>query len=272
MLHLLHLEWLKSRNNNALRVAAILYLALMPLVPLMVRGDDNSGGDSLLRFQDLVAFPTAFAFLGYIGSWVGFILIGYLSIQLIAQEYSYRTARQNVMDGLSRHEFLLSKLFAILFLALAATLWYALVALGYGLLYTETIYASAVQKLGPNALRYFLMMLGYASFAALLAFLTRRSGLSILLYLAYIFFLEPILRWGIHNNIAPSRAIHFYPLNAIEDLMPPPLASQFINVVGNAQGDSSTLYLSATEASISTLVYVTLFWLAAYKLFQQRDL
>lgn len=275
MPYLLLLEWLKNRNNNTVRVVMGLYLGLLPFILLMFRSDSDTSSDTpgLLRFNDLVSFPGIFEYLGYSGNWIVFILFGYLGIHLVTQEYSYRTARQNIMDGLSRNEYLLSKLYAVLAVSLVATLWYLIVALIYGFIFTDPLYTSLITRKLDYIPRYFLMCMGYMSFGVLLGFLTRRSGQSILLYLSYILFLEPILRWGIHNNIAPSRAIHFYPLNAIEDLAPPPLASQMINTFQSGAGDDAgSIFLTGTEAMLSSTIYIVLFWVIAFRIFRRRDL
>jgi hypothetical protein len=67
-------------------------------------------------------FPTVWQYLGYIGNWLCFFFFGFLSIVVVTTEHSYRTMRQNIITGLSRQQYFLSKFYLIVVVSLLAAL------------------------------------------------------------------------------------------------------------------------------------------------------
>jgi len=118
--------------------------------------------------------------------------------------------------------------------------------------------------------RYLLMCFGYMIFGAFLGTLFRRTGLAVFLFLVYGIFLELIIRWGIHGYLLEAkRGILFYPLNAFEDLAPVPfneIADQWIRQYG------FDVFLSPTEAMVTSSIYIGLFLFGIYALLTRRDL
>jgi hypothetical protein len=106
-------------------------------------------------------------------------------------------------------------------------------------------------------------------FGLLIGLLIRRTGIAIFLYFSYILFLERILRWLIHMNIVQDKSMHFYPINATIDLVPVPFSQQAEMFM---KQNGFSLFLSPTEAVITTLIYMGLFLFLAWQLLQKRDL
>ena len=59
-------------------------------------------------------------------------------IMLITNEYTYRTNRQNIIDGWSRKDFMTAKMIDVLLLSAIVTILYAVVVLFIGLTNTES--------------------------------------------------------------------------------------------------------------------------------------
>jgi ABC-type transport system involved in multi-copper enzyme maturation permease subunit len=55
----------------------------------------------------------------------------------MANEYSYKTLKQNLIDGLSKKEFILSKFYTVVAFALASTIFVFVVSLILGLSYSD---------------------------------------------------------------------------------------------------------------------------------------
>lgn len=268
MLYLLRLEWKKIRKLTSFRLFSVCYLVLLPAILLIG-----------LRFDELpppinsnevfFMFPTVWQYLGYIGNWLCFFFFGFLSIVVVTTEHSYRTMRQNIITGLSRQQYFLSKFYLIFMVSLFAALYYAICGFTIGYFNTEAIYPHKVWQHADYIPRYFLMCFGYMSFGLFLGFLIRRTGIALFLYLAYIMFIELILRWGVHLQIAEHRSMHFYPMNAVEDLVSLPfmeMADEFTSKYG------FSIYLQPWEASITVLVYSALFLYFAYWRVTRSDL
>ncbi|HAK12034.1 MAG TPA: ABC transporter permease, partial [Chitinophagaceae bacterium] len=77
------------------------------------------------------AFPETWHSVAYFSSW--FVMIpSILVIMVITNEYTYKTHRQNIIDGMSRQEFMLGKMIDVAIIAGVATIMCALVATGFG--------------------------------------------------------------------------------------------------------------------------------------------
>jgi ABC-type transport system involved in multi-copper enzyme maturation permease subunit len=137
--------------------------------------------------------------LAYLSSYF-FVLPAFLLIISVSNEFSYKTHRQNIIDGLSRTEFFLSKFSFAGFLALVSAAFLFVLGTILGLFKSnsglEAFGGSLIFILG-HAIQLFCFFL----FAILLVLLIRRSGVSIVLLLIYAVILEPagaaILKWQV---------------------------------------------------------------------------
>jgi len=153
--------------------------------------------------------------------WSGFfkVLIGIMVVISITNEYSYRTLRQNIIDGLSRWEFLASKILLNVLLSLMSVVLIFIIAAITGFIYTPEIDWKYVFTDLEFYFAYFLEIFEYLSFALLLGILVKRSGLTIiLLLLSYM--LEQIIKVNV-DDAAPG-LIPFFPLESITALVPMP--------------------------------------------------
>ncbi|MEO1711738.1 MAG: ABC transporter permease, partial [Bacteroidota bacterium] len=139
--HLLHLEWLKLKQHRGFRVLVLMYLVLLPTLILIGKRLPDLP-PPLVSAEAIYQFPGIFVYLGYEGNWLCFFLMGFLGVLFVTQEYSYKTLRQNIITGLSRRDYFLSKLYFMLTICLLATLYYTIVAFGYGLTHTPDLFAS----------------------------------------------------------------------------------------------------------------------------------
>ncbi|MCO6481091.1 MAG: ABC transporter permease subunit [Phaeodactylibacter sp.] len=268
MLYLLKLEWIKLNKLLSFRIFTIFYFVLLPSL-LLVGKRFEQLPPPLMTNEVFFIFPTVWEYLGYIGNWLCFFFFGFLSIIVITTEYSYRTMRQNIITGLSRRQYFLGKVYFIVAMSLVATAYYALCALLIGYFNTSSVYWHKVWQNADYIPRYFLMCLGYMSFGLMLGFLVKRTGIALFLYLAYIMFVEQILRWGVHLQLVEHRSMHFYPMNAVEDLVPLPftqMADEFLSQYG------FRLFLSPAEAAVTVIVYSSIFVGLAFLVVRRADL
>lgn len=268
MLYLLKLEWIKLNKLLSFRIFTIFYFVLLPSILLTGKRVDELP-PPLMTNEVFFIFPTVWEYLGYVGNWLCFFFFGFLAIIIVTTEYTFRTMRQNIITGLSRGQYFLGKVYFILAMSLLAAAYYALCAFLIGYFSTSSIYWHKVWQNADYVPRYFLMCLGYMSFGLMLGFLVKRTGIALFLYLAYIMFIEQILRWGVHLQLVEHRSMHFYPMNAVEDLVPLPfsqMAEQFLSQYG------FQLFLSPVEAAATTIAYSTIFIGLAYLSVRRSDL
>ena len=267
LLFLLQLEWLKLKPYRPFIALLGLYAILLPAFMYSAKKmpiPKEIGGNEILFM-----FPNVWGYLGYVGNWLVFFLMGFLAIQSISNEMANKTLRQNIITGLSRMDFFLSKLSFLTVINIAATLYYIVWALIFGFTNTETVYASKVYENVDTAGRYFIMCMGYSSLGLFLGVLFSRSILGLFVYFSYIMFIEKIIRYVLIRKILGSKAMLFAPANAFNDLVPPPVPKIMNQTI---EGSDIRLFLYPTEAIVTSSVYIALFLIGAYYLLKTRDL
>ena len=111
--------------------------------------------------------------------------------------------------------------------------------------------------------------MGYMSFGLLIGLLIKRTGIALFLYITYVMFIELVIRWAIHRNIFDNNSMHFYPMNAIEDLTPNPLLKMTENF---SKEVDFAMWLTPTEAVVTTLVYTVIFLGLSYQVLRKGAL
>ena len=153
-------------------------------------------------------------------AWAGGLLkmgLAIMTVISITNEFTYRTIRQNVIDGLSREQFLLSKIMTNLILSILSMVLLFLIAVVTGLIYSpafESPYGLTGIGFYPA---YFLEVFAFLSFALMLGIFIQRSGLTIILLLnSYL--IELIIKENIDNYL--PGIVPFFPLESIMNLVP----------------------------------------------------
>lgn len=268
MLHLLQLEWKKFKRYTPFIVIGIMYLVVLPSMHAIFKTFGELPPEIMSK-DDFYKFPTLWPYLGYIGNWASFFFLGFIGVLMITMEYQNKTLRQNIITGMSRKQFFTGKILVILTVSLLATLYFALVGVVYGLTHTNNLYFTKIVQNWEYIPRYFLMCVGYTSFGFFLGVLIRRTGIALFVYLTYIMFVELALRWLVHMQIFAHKSMHFYPMNAVEDLAPMPLVQQ---ADGFLKEFNFSFFLTPTEAAITTIIYTSLFLYLAYRKLKRSNL
>lgn len=268
MRYLLQLEWLKWRKNRAFLIFTVAYFILLPAV-LLVGKKIPPPPPPIGTTEMFFIFPNVWEFLGLAGNWICFFLLGFLSILMVTSEFSSRTLRQNIMTGITRQEYLLSKEYFFIAISLVATAYYVVVALAIGYFHTDVIRFGKVWQHIDYIPRYFLMCFGYMTIGLALGFLIRRTGIALFLYFGYCTIGEMLLRWGVHYYFFKDTSMHYYPVKAISDLTPIPivqLADEFL------QKNNFSLFLQPGIAASIVILFTTLISALVYYRFTRSDL
>lgn len=268
MKELISLEWKKFRSNTVFRVLAVMYILLAPFIILMGKDIVDKMQLPMLNSAEIYEFPKVWDYQGYIGNWLVPFCLGFLTIYIITSEVGNKTMRQNILTGMTKRSFFMSKLFSILFMALAATFLYALSTIVIGIIHTDGYDVALIFDNNFAIAKFFLLCMGYMSFAMLVAFVIRRGTLAIFFYFFY-FILESILQ-GIHVYYYTHVSRNYWPINSIEDLHPFPLLKIpdfFVDKEWNF-----SLLLTSGQAILMSTLYLTLFLWLAYRSFMKRDL
>lgn len=198
-------------------------------------------------------------FAGYFNLFLAVIIIFF-----VCNEFSFKTIRQNIVNGMSRNEFVISKLYFIIVLSLGITLVLFILGLILGLIHTRNpeagdIFGAKLQFL----LGYFIELITYLTFAFFIAFLIRRAALAIVTLLFYTAIEQIIIWWQI-----PTEYVKFMPLKAFGRLVHfPSIPLPEIN----GQGLRFQDYVAIPDSGIAIL-YALIFLGLILLIMKKRDL
>lgn len=275
MYNLLSLEYKKFRKNSVVSVLTLFYFLFLPAGLLILKQIDYEGLPAQAKLflpspDSFFQFPNIWEYLGYVGNWMVFFFLGVVVITMISAEVQYKTQRQTIINGMERNTYFKSKMLVVLAISLVATLYYCLIAMGVGMFTTEDWDIAYMFDNKWAILRYFLMCVGYLSFAAFIAFLLKKPGLASFLYLSYAIMIEPLLKVLLKTkDIIPGEYGNYLPLNAIEDLMPFPLYRYEEYLPKNLNFE---FLLTNSAAIITSVIFILLFNGITFRIFKKRDL
>ena len=268
VLELLKLEWSKFRKNTTITLLMVFFLLFFPACLYFGRILDNIP-DMFPIKVNIYEFPEIWDYLGYAGNWIVFFFLGVLIIYTITIEVSNKTMRQAIIMGMSRQKFFAAKVLNVFTLSLFATFIYFILSILFGVIQSDAVTIKAIFDNDMAPLRFFLMSFGYLSFALFLAFFFRKAGLAVFFYLSYVIIIEPLLKSLTRKYLFSNDFINYYPLNAMEDLMPMPLF-RFAEKLPN--DIDYNFLLTYKEATILTIVYSVLFLGITYFRFLKKDI
>lgn len=279
MNRLLSIELQKIWLNKASRILTLTYFILLTFIALIASIEFDFGPFKFhMADMGIFNFPYIWHFNTYIAAILKFFL-AIVIISMIANEYSYGTLKQNLIDGLSKKEFLLSKFLTIVLLAAISTFFVFVMSLILGYSFSEDTSFSLVFTDLEYLLAYFVKLVGFFSFCLFIGILVKSSGFSIgFLFVWWIFekILRIILGIFLFNNSGEKAdyAQQFFPLESMSRLILEPFTKNMaVQNMGTQIGIENTTDYSVHWYSVLTvLIWVVIFMLMSYKLLKKRDL
>lgn len=267
MIRLLKIEFKKIRGSKVFWILTGLYALLIILFFFGIQGviDDlaeEANKKSPIPLPGLSAYsmPDIWHNLSYVAGYFK-IFLGVVIIILITNEYSYKTIRQNVINGFSRWDFISSKFLTIGVLSLGATFLVFVIGLILGIRHTEELSLAIVFGKTEFLLAYFLEIYAFLMMSLFVGVLVKRSGFAIGLLLLYYYIVEPVARYKLADEIGD-----FFPKKAIGTLIDIPNTS-IMTLFGVEFQD----YISFWDALL-VFGYIALFGYLSYFILQRRDL
>lgn len=111
------------------------------------------------------------------------IVLAIMVVISVTNEFTYRTIRQNIIDGMSREQFIVSKILTNILYSLMSVVIVFVIGLVTGLIYSLEISISDILTDLEFFPAYFLEVFMFLSYALLISMLIQRSGLTIILLL-----------------------------------------------------------------------------------------
>ena len=160
---------------------------------------------------EIYSFPHVWHNLTYIASFL-MIFLAVVMVILVTNEYAYNTMRQNLINGMSRVELVLSKFVDAVMLSFFATVFVFIFGLVAGFTSTNNLVFADIFSKMPYLGAYFLMVLGFLTFAMMLAFLIKKPALVLGTLLLYNYIVEPLTAWKFNEtfgNYLPLKSLNF---------------------------------------------------------------
>ena len=195
---LLRTEWLKIRKYPAFWLMLVIVVLSYPGMNYMLYVEgykdqlvSKTMGPILRMLPNPFTFPDAWQTVAFISSLFIF-LPAVIVIMFISNEYTYKTHRQNIIDGWSRTDFMVSKLIDVLVISFVATLLYVITAFVIGSV-NATKETGAFWEGTKYIGLFFLQVFSQLSIAFLVALIVRKAFIALGVFLFYYFPLEPYL-------------------------------------------------------------------------------
>ena len=193
---------------------------------------------------------------------------------MIGNEYSNKTLKQNLIDGLSKKEFILSKFYTIVFFSAISTIVIALMTLCIGYFYSSYNEMSIVMMDLEFLFAYLLKLIGFFSLCLFLGMLVKRSAFA-LAFLFVLFLLEWIvyfIMWKVSSEEIATNIQNFFPLKSMYKLIDMP----FLRIAATKVPDNPELLLHDYALHFHEIAIVlgwtAIFIFLSYRLLKKRDL
>jgi ABC-2 type transport system permease protein len=267
MLHLLKIDLKKMTNYRTFWVVCGLYFLTlgfttasgMEFLKWLQSKGAEFGADININRIPLYHFPDVWQNLLYISGFFKLVL-AFLVVISITNEFTYRTIRQNVIDGMSREEFLFSKILTNVLLSLMSVVMMVLIASVTGLIYSPELMISDILTDIEFIPAYFLEVFAFLSYALMLGLLIQRSGLTIvILFLSHM--IEAIIKANIDDQL--PWIIAFFPMESISNLVKMPFARYVFQEIQD--------YVSLASVAIA-MVWAFLFNYFGYLKLKRADI
>jgi ABC-2 type transport system permease protein len=235
MVELLKIDLKKMTNYRTFWVVCGLYFLTlafvtasgMEILKWIANTFEDFGAEINIKRIPLYHFPDVWQNLLYISGFFK-IVIGVMVVISITNEFTYRTIRQNIIDGLSRWEFLLSKILTNFLLSLMSVTMMFIIALTTGMIYSPELVMGDILTDIEFFPAYFLEVFSFLSYALMLGFLIQRSGLTIIV-LMLSWMVEGIITVNLPESWEP--AFQFFPMRAMGNLVAIPFPRYFFQEI-----------------------------------------
>lgn len=278
MKRLLSIELQKIWLNKASRILTLTYFILLSFIALIASIKFDLGVFKFhLAEMGIFNFPFIWHFNTYIAAILKFFL-AIVIVSMMANEYSYGTLKQNLIDGMSKKEFILSKFLTVVLFAFCSTLFVFLMSLILGYSFSSYTEFSIVFSDLEYLLAFFVKLVGFFSFCLFLGILVKRSA----------FALGFLLVWNIIESIAkgiltfkifpesdiPSYITPFFPLESMSNLIVEPFSRlSLVKTIGTQIGlENIKDYDVHFSTILIVLTWTFIFISLSIKLLKNRDL
>lgn len=280
MLRLLTIEYHKLKHSRTSRVLIIGYFILLSAIALLASIKFNLfGAEFRLADQGIFNFPYIWHFNTYIAAILKFFL-AVVIVSMTANEYSNRTLKQNLIDGLSKKEFILSKFLTVIVFSAISTVFVGILSFILGMSFSDFTEMSIIFSDLEFLFAFFVKLVAFFSFCLFLGILIKRSAFALgfllmwyffegVVQLITLYFQEKFDMEGLRSSV-----VQFLPLESMSNLIEQPFTR--LNLVQSAanqiQADVLSDYTVYFHEVVIVSVWIFIFIYSSYALLKKRDL
>ena len=279
MIRLLQIELTKIMKNRAGKVLVLGYFIILSFIALIASVKIDIGFFKLhLAEQGIFNFPYIWHFNTYIAS-IFKLFLAVVIVSMISNEYSYGTLKQNLIDGLSKKEFITSKFVTILFFSALSTVFIVVMSLVLGYSFSSYTEFGIVFSDWQYVLAYFVKLVGFFSICMFVSILIKRSAFALgflILWNIIEFSIVGVLRWNIFPNTNVYEKVGaFLPLESMSQLIKEPFSR--LSVIKNmettiTQTEVLRNYDTHWHTFLIAIIWTIVFVYLSYKILKKRDL
>jgi hypothetical protein len=185
---------------------------------------------------------------------------GILFIMLLTNEFNFKTHRQNIIDGETRTQFIVTKLMCGVVVALVSTVFVFLTAIGFGLTAEDSSFGFENFQ---YIFYFFLQALSYCWLAVFFSLLFKRSGISIGVFFLYTIVLENVLVQAL--NYYANGTGRYLPIQSSDELLPLPFLEKVQQQISNTE-------VNVTLQLAFVLAYLVIYFFFSRRKFERDDL
>ncbi len=277
MKRLLEIELYKIFTNKTSKLLVFVYFGLLLSTALiaMVKFDIGPFKFHLAK-QGIFDFPLIWHFNTYVAAFLK-IFLAIIIVSMVSNEYANKTLKQNLIDGLSKKEFMQSKFYTVLLFSVISTVFVVLVTLILGTIYSKEMSLDLITTDLQYVFAYFIKHVGFFTLCLFLGLLIKRSAFA-LGFLLILFIIENII-YGIMRVSGMGVELvenisHFFPIKAMGELIPEPFTRlDIVGAIGEQIGESMTFNYSVSVLNICVvLAWTAIFYVLSLQVLKSRDL
>mgnify|MGYP006071298611 FL=1 len=277
MKRLLQIELIKLWNNRASKVLIFGYFILLSSIALVAAIKFDIGPIKFhLAEQGIFNFPYIWHFNTFIAALLK-IFLAIIIVSMMANEYTYKTIKQNLIDGLSKKEFIASKFLTVVFFSLISTLFVCVISMILGTVYSDYTEIGIVLTDLRFLIAYFIKLIGFFSFCLFAGVLVKRSAFALgflILWQMFEGFIRGVIRWKLFDGETTDAIMGFFPLNAMFNVLKEPFSRlSAVQSVANQIGEKVSLNYQTTLLEMAiVIIWTAVFVWGSYAIVKNRDL
>ena len=277
MVRLLQIEFIKLWNNRASKILITSYFVLLTSIALIAAIKFDIGPVKFhLADQGIFNFPYIWHFNTFVTA-IFKLFLAIVIVSMMANEYSNKTIKQNLIDGLSKKEFIASKFLTVISFSLVSAVFVFVVSMILGLIYSDYNEISIIFSDLEFLLAFFIKLVGFFSFCLFLGIFVKRSAFALgflILWAVLEQIVFGLLGWKVMSWDSAKMVKDFFPLESMTNLIKEPFSRlSAVQNIGAQIGENMSFdYHVYWYEFLIVIFWTVLFVYLSYALLKKRDL